>query len=111
MVNIVDYSKCLDVLINYGYSEESIIEVLNKLFEINGISEFTNYRLDNKLISTAQFVPRYNKIFINPSRIPIWLKNNIDDDNILPNIEDRNKLKDYYVLNILVHEVEHAKQY
>jgi len=106
-------NDCLNLLYKEGINETNIKIVFNMIMEINGMQDKTRFSFNNKTSNVAQFVPKYNEILISPERIPTFLYNNVDnkDTNIFPTIENRYLLKCYLIIMVLVHELEHAKQY
>jgi hypothetical protein len=103
----------LNLLYTKGINEENIEKIIKELFEMYDICDKTSYRFQDNSPNTAQFVPHLNQIVISIKQIPKWLYLNVDDpkNTIKVGNMDSLLLKCYLVLNMLVHETEHAKQY
>ncbi len=106
-------NECLQLLYKYGINEDTINIVIKKILELTELLGKTEYSFNIKAPKSAQFVPSYNEIILSKPKLDKWIDNNIynEQTKVFPNIQKRELLKCYMILNILIHEIEHAKQY
>lgn len=69
------------------------------------------YRVSDKVVHTAIFIPQYEVVEVSIKRLNSWLDVNVRDLAEMYEIEDKDLLRIYLVLMVLMYEVEHANQY
>ena len=69
------------------------------------------YRVSDKGVHTAIFIPQYEVVEVSIKRLNSWLDVNARDLAKMYEVEDKDLLRSYLVLMVLMHEVEHANQY
>lgn len=117
MSNIVKNDMDLQILNDYlkrmkpnKIDKDLLIDILKFIIPKEN-NEMIKYKMiDSRYGIGAQFVPEYRSIIINLRKISTWLESNYKDISNSYNI-DNEMLKNYLLLYVLLHEVEHSYQY
>lgn len=92
-------------------TESYLEEIIKNLMKIVNIENLIDYRIREKGNITASFEPQYKFIRMSVNRLNNFMDANQNDfkEYIIEN--DYNKLRGYFLLFALTHEIEHSRQY
>ena len=95
-----------------GFDKEKIESILDRIMPRDKDGNMLlRYRVNDKGLHTAIFIPEYEVIEVSIKRLNNWLDINTKDLAEMYEIDDIDLLRSYLVLMVLMHEVEHANQY
>ena len=95
-----------------GFDKEKIESILERIMPRDKEGNMLlKYRVSDKGIHTAIFIPQYEVIEVSIKRLNSWLDVNTRDLAEMYEIDDKELLRSYLILMVLMHEVEHANQY
>lgn len=101
----------LDIRDN-GFDKEKLENILENILPRDKDGNMLlKYRVSDKGVHTAIFIPQYEVVEVSIKRLNGWLDINTKDLAEMYEIEDKDLLRSYLVLMVLMHEVEHANQY
>lgn len=94
------------------FDKDKVIQILGRILpkDENG-NLLIKYNVREKGSTTAIFIPRYEIIEVSINKINTWLDRNTSDLAEMYEVEDKNLLRSYLFLMVLMHETEHAYQY
>ena len=95
-----------------GFDKEKVESILRRIMSRDENGDiFLKYRVSDKSVHTAIFIPQYEVIEVSIKRLNSWLDINTRDLAEMYEIDDKDLLRSYLVLMVLMHEVEHSNQY
>ena len=95
-----------------GFDKETIESILERIMPRDKDGNMLlKYRVSDKGGHTAIFIPQYEVVEVSIKRLNSWLDINTRDLAEMYEIDDKELLRSYLVLMVLMHEVEHANQY
>lgn len=95
-----------------GFDKEKIESILERIMPRDKDGNMLlKYRVSDKGVHTAIFIPQYEVIEVSIKKLNSWLEINTKDLADMYDIKDKSLLRSYLVLMVLMHEVEHANQY
>lgn len=95
-----------------GFDKQKIESVLERIMPRDKDGNMLlKYRVSDKGVHTAIFIPQYEVVEVSIKKLNSWLDINTRDLAEMYEIEDKDLLRSYLVLMVLMHEVEHAYQY
>ena len=118
MSNIIKNKDTLlllkDIINNYdkdNLSKTYIEEILKELIPGKDGNLLIKYKVKDNGISIAKFIPEYESININISKVNEWLDNNTNSFLKETDSCDHDTLRRYLFLFMITHEIEHSYQY
>ena len=94
-----------------GIFEENLNETLNYLIPKKDGKSLIRSNIKSIDRAAAKFVPSRVCIYTSVNKLNEWLDNNTSDFYNSYKIDDKNVLRDYLLLFVLTHEIEHSYQY
>ena len=86
-------------------------EILKCLLPKDGNKLMATYYVTEKGLNTAFFEPKYNKIILSINKINQWLDRQLDDFSKSTSITNSARIRSYFLMFMITHEIEHAYQY
>lgn len=105
LAHVVNYLENQEI--TYSYLEET----LRLLMRVEGIENLIEYRIKEKGNKAAAFIPQYASLTISVNKLQEWVSICMRDFKEFLNENDYKKLRGYFLLFVLTHELEHSKQY
>ncbi len=109
--DITKLKECILLLKKEGMNPDSLNIIINRIMPRDYHGFLVDYKIKEKGLKTAEFIPRYGRVDFSIYKCIDWVNSNTIDLVELYKIGDRETLRSYLSLLLLMHEVEHSYQY